>query len=207
MTWQAPELAHLLDQRLQAARVDLFDDPRMEQALHGRGRERTAFLRHLIEEKLAAAARSGIGAVEASLRSSASDHLTKAGLEPAATRARLDALSETLYAIESRRPHAMQRDPLRPTTTATLFFVGWLATASTGWAVGNGNTPLFLVLLLIAMVATPMVYLLAQQIEQQRRRTIAKEYPVLLCRTYLAAATDAITGYEATVNQLTVDSG
>lgn len=201
MSWDAPNLSHLLDHRLQTARLELLEDPRIAQAFHGQGRDTTQFLRHLVEEKLAAAARSGLGAVEASLRSSASDYLAASGLGPESIRKTLDALGADIMAVEGVRPPMLQRDSMEPHNAATLFFVAWLVSISVGWAVGDANTVLFVALATGGALASLLVYLFAKRVRLKRRAEVAREYPTALCRAFLAALEQCVEAYGVAVNR------
>jgi len=207
MSWRAPKLAHLLDGRLQTARLELLEDPRITRAFHGRGPDPTQFLRQLIEEKLAAAARSGLGAIEASLRTDASEYLAASGRDPEPIRDMLDAQGRALLALEEQRPHELQQDGMRPGAVSSLFFTLWFVAIAMGWAVGDADTVLFAFLATGGALASALVYLFAHAVSLRRRAQVAREYPAVLCREYLHALEGAMADYESAVNQLAEGGG
>ncbi len=202
MIWHAPALDHLVDKRLQTARLELLEDGRIQKALHHRGRESAPFLLHLIEEKLAAAARSGAGAVEASLRASATTFLVALGYESSQARSALDDLETELLDHEERLPHELQRDSLRPVVLAALFFVAWTVTITLGWILGDAGTLLYALFAAGGALVTALVYLIAHLESLRHRSKIVREYPAHICRHYMQSLEEGIARYEAAVEAL-----
>jgi hypothetical protein len=202
MSWHAPALDHLVDKRLQTARLELLEDGRLQKALHNRGRESAPFLLHLIEEKLAAAARSGVGAVEASLRASATACLVDVGYESSQARSALDDLGTELLNPEERFPHELRRDSLRPGVLAALFFVAWTVTITLGWILGDAGNWLYALFAAGGTLATALVYMIARLDSLRHRSEIAREYPAHICRHYMQSLEEGLARYEVAVKAL-----
>ena len=202
MTWRAPAVGHLFDQRLQQARLELMEDNRIRLALRRQGREGDSFLRHLIEEKLAAAARSGMGAVETSLRSDATNFLVKHGHDAKEVRNALGNLGVNLLDVESAIPHKLKRELARPGAMALLFFVAWTVTITLGWLFGDTHDGLYALFITGGALVTVLVYLMVHANNLRYRAEIAHEYPVHLCRAYEQALKKGIARYEDAVERI-----
>ncbi len=207
MSWQAPALTHLLEQRLQTARLELMDDPRLLRAQQGQGQENGAFLRQLIDEKFSAAARSGLGAIEASLRTHASAHLADAGLDAGSVRATLDGLGEEILALHKVPAHIVPPEAQSPLRYAAAFYIAWLFTIFAGWMVSDKSFRLVLALAGAGFVAAVALFLLVLGSRQKRRVTVAREYPARCCHYYLNGLTAAIGRYEEGVRALSSRRG
>ena len=202
MSWHAPALIHLLEQRLQTARLELMDDPRLLRAQQGQGQESGAFLRQLIDEKFSAAARSGLGAIEASLRTHATEHLADRGLDAASVRTTLDTLGDELLALHRAPQHLVPPEAQSPLRYAASFYIAWIFTIAVGWTVSDKPFSLFAVLAGAGAVAAVALFLLVLGSRQKRRVTVARDYPARCCHNYLNGLSAAIGRYEEGVRTL-----
>lgn len=207
MSWQAPALTHLLEQRLQTARLELMDDPRLLRAEQGQGQESGVFLRQLIDEKFSAAARSGLGAIEASLRTHASAHLADAGLDAPSVRATLDRLGEELLALHKVPTPIVPPEAQSPLRYAASFYIVWLCTIVAGWMVSDKPFRLVMLLAASGAVAAVALFLLVLGSRQKRRKTVTREYPARCCHYYLNGLSAAIGRYEEGVRALSSPQG
>ncbi len=202
MSWQAPALTHLLEQRLQTARLELMDDPRLLRAQQGQGQEDGPFLRQLIEEKFSAAARSGLGAVEASLRTHASEHLAAAGLDAGSVRATLDTLGNELLVIHEGPARIVPPELQSPLRYAIALYATWMVTITMGWMVSDKPFGLYATLAVVGVVAAAVLFLLLLGSRQKRRIAIARNYPARCCQDYLNALSSGVKRYEDGVRML-----
>ena len=183
MSWHAPEVSHLLDRRLQTARLELLEDTRLQRAASQQGQEPPEFLRSLIEEKLAAAARSGMGAVEASLRSSAAAYLTQVGRDTVFVRETLDQLRDELLASDRDIPSGLSCSAFGPGLWSLSFLVAWLAFISAGWLFGDAHSGLFATLAIAGSAASFVMYAVLRWRDKQKRRQ-QNASPDLFLRRY-----------------------
>ena len=202
MTWQPPELSHLLDKRLQTARLELMQDSRILRAQDGQGTETIAFLRSLIEEKLTAATRSGLGAIEASLRTSAAAHLAQHGCGSSEIRTGLDEAGDPLINLTGLPQHGFATEIQRPIQSAALFYLAWIATITIGWLMSDSNHHVYLPLALGGTVIAIAIFLYTYGGNQKRRRALVHHYPGRLCKDYLGHLSAVTAQYAIHVNNL-----
>jgi hypothetical protein len=203
MSWHAPEVDHLLDRRLQTARLELLEDTRLQRAASQHGQEAPEFLRSLIEEKLATAARSGMGAVEASLRSSAAAHLTQAGKDTVIVRDALDQFRDELLAPERDVPPGLSRSAFGPGLWSLSFLAAWMVSISAGWLLGDAHSGLFATLAITGGAASVVIFAALHLRDKQNRADVLSDYPVALCRYYVDELARSTARYEAAVGELT----
>jgi len=142
MNWEAPDVVHVLELRLKTARLELMEDPRIKNAHEARSDEPLRFLAQLIEEKMAAAARFGLEAAEASLRLWATDALLAAGVPLEITRERLELAGRQLLHPPAPVNAGPPRAGLRPGVAAALVLGAWTLACVAAWLVYSLH-PLF----------------------------------------------------------------
>lgn len=135
MNWTAPDVVHILEQRLRTARLELMEDPRIRNAHEAQSRESINFLVQLVEEKVAAAARAGLEAVEASLRLAATDALLAESVPVETVRRRLEDAGRPLLRPARPETAALARLGWAPRAWTGLFLAVWLAAVLGAWAV------------------------------------------------------------------------
>ncbi len=203
VTWSAPPLQPLLESRLQSARLDLFNDPRLSEArAKGAAPEFTATL---IEEKLGAAARSGLDAVEASLRLAASEVLRTAAVPPETARDTLRKAGEHLTSPKGLVSNALPWSP-SPLQVAAGVFVLWAVLM--GGAGGALTLPWWanVLAVLSALIPARLAQNLYTEYRARLQRRQINELPARVCRLYIAHYNDALSDYELAVNALLGDA-
>ncbi|MCC6142511.1 MAG: hypothetical protein IT368_01770 [Candidatus Hydrogenedentes bacterium] len=202
MNWTAPSVDHLLEQRLQAARLELMEDRRIQGAVEKKGSESIRFIADLIRGKIDAAARNGFGAAEASLRLDASDFLTGRGYDVEVIRRELRAAAEPMLTPPAA-PVAAEKDAfLTPVRAAGLFFLLWLVAAGILWQALNLYW-LWLVLI-VGAGALPMagIHSYLSGNAAIMKKALVSELPAVLCRHYMRVLHAAVGDYEVRVNEL-----
>lgn len=200
MNWSAPQVEHLLEQRLQQARLELMEDTRIQEALDRRGGETPAFLQDLIAGKLHAAARHGLEAVEASLRAGASDCLLAQGLSVDLVRAQLKREGDRLLALgEDHTPReggALLTAPL----AAGLLFAAWTAAALGAWRLLELHPLVCMALVGAGGVPAVGLHAYLKGNEAIGKKALVSELPARICRQYLRRLGGAVDAYAAAVN-------
>lgn len=202
MTWRAPDITSLLEDRLKQARMDVLADARLNtrESFGFSSQATTQTLLELIEGRIAAAADSGFAAVQASLRLDASRHLQSRQVPLNAAREVLEEADRTL--TPPALPPRPQCEDLRlsPTVLSALVFVAWTLVALLLWL--PLRFPPLVLAVLVALGGIPAT-IAKNQIESQRFSAQAsrlREYPPLLCRHYVEALRHAIKLHERCVN-------
>ena len=207
MSWNAPELSHLLDQRLQVARLELMEDSRIALSRQTQNQESTDFLRHLIDEKLASATRSGLGAIEASLRTDASLYLSGAGCDAGTIRKVLDESGADLTDIDGVTLPSVGAEPPKPAILALAFLVSWVVIVAVGWVLKGSPFSSVAYLLLAGIPVAGIIYGIARAAALQRRTFLVRHYPTRLCSTYFNFLGRQVDSYESAVNGLETRTG
>lgn len=205
MTFQAPALRPLVEERLRRARLELMEDSRIDGAARGRSDESPGFVLQIVEEKLAAAARGGYEAAAASLRVEASDWLRQHGQPMQSVR---DALRQAEGALKvPGRPASMNLPGWlpQPMIAASVTFFLLSAVVLIAWGVLN-ITPLA-VAGLVAIAGVPALAAKAgvEHVATALKKHVAREYPARLCRLYLDAFDRAVNTYASQVAELTAE--
>lgn len=185
MNWNAPDVVHVLEHRLKTARLELMEDPRIQSAHEARSNESVRFLALLIHEKLAAAARTGLDAAEASLRLAATDALLAAGVPLETARERLEQAGRPFLSPAPPETAAPRRIGLRPTTAAALLLAVWTAAAVAAWMVFGFHPLLCVVLVGASGVPAVGVYGWKEGRLAAMKQRIVGETPSRLARHYM----------------------
>jgi hypothetical protein len=202
MNWTAPPVDHLLEQRLQAARLELMEDRRIQGAVDKKATESLRFIAELICGKIDAAARNGLGAAEASLRLDASEYLTAQGLNVEMIRTELKSAAEGLLNPPAPPPDTEKESFMTPFVSAAFFFVLWTVAAIVLWQALSLHW-LWLVLI-IGAGGVPMLAIHAylNGTAAIMKKALVSELPAVLCRHYMRVIHTAVGEYELRVNEL-----
>lgn len=202
MNWTSPELLHILDERLQQARIELMDDQRVAGALSNSHAESQMFIAELIEKKLAAAAHAGLDAVEASLRVEATDALLAAGMELEEVREALQKAGAPLHQPAGIRRSTLAEVAFSPIVLAALTLCACMILVLALWAALRFS-PILLGLLVALCVAPALaVKKWREQSLAAMRKKVAGELPARICRHYAQVYEEAVRSYEDAVNTL-----
>ncbi|MFP4502311.1 MAG: hypothetical protein ACLFTT_15015 [Candidatus Hydrogenedentota bacterium] len=202
MSWTAPNVEHVLEQRLQTARRELLDDPRIQHASQARSTEGINFLVQLIEEKIAAAARIGMDAAEASLRHAAGNALINEGVPITIVRRTLEDAGQPL--LEPKRMKSQRVDKVGPPPlhlAAGLFFV-WTIAALAAWTL-VGFPPTWCAII-VGAGGVPSVALYAwreSKLAVLKKDTVG-DLPARAMRFYFEQLRNHVAAYERTVNDV-----
>jgi len=202
MTWSAPQLPHILEERLQTARIELMEDQRVAGAANNALAESQAFVSELIEKKLAAAAHAGLDAVEASLRVEASDKLLEAGMELEAVREALAKAGEVFQSPTPFRRSTLAEVALSPLILAGITLCGWMLLIMALWLALRFHPLVLAILAAFGAAPTLAVKKWREQTLAAMRKKMVGELPARICRHYVQVFEEATKSYEASVNAL-----
>lgn len=205
MTWHAPDVGYLLEERLRRVRESLTEDAPFNLADSGQSDELPDLLLQKVEDKFFSAAQDGYAAVAANLRIDASDWLRRQGCGA-------DAIPEALREAEARLtvyPHheLRRRYPswlnfrnidriLRVATLlylAGIFFVAWAI-----WQMYHFAAIATFVIGVFPVLRNPRS---GRNTIRGTNHWIVREYPANLCRQYMRAFNDAVLSYAEIINQ------
>jgi len=200
--WSAPDFHHILDQHLRLARLELLADHRLHLRAEDDGGEDPGFVAELIVDKLEAAARAGFGAVEASLRVSASEHLRSRDLGVEAVRAALDKAAERLVPPKRPRLERVEMGVIPLGFNAGLVAAALIILVFSLWTLGILSFPLYLVGTLASVGVGYAIYRFLLTRESQLRRKLIDEWPTRVARHYGDALRDGVTYYEYVIRTI-----
>lgn len=199
MSWTAPPLQHLLESRLRDARLELFADGRLTDALSDGITPQ--FPTQLIEEKLAAAAKAGLDAIEASLRLSAAEALNACGIDPEQSRTALRSAGERLRDSAQAAQVSLPKIPSPILIALAILGAAWLVDILLYLGGELGQSAFFLLLLLEVPVALVVGFAITRERTRQHRRAL-NELPARICRQYIEHFSAALAQYEQSVESL-----
>jgi hypothetical protein len=195
--WNAPDYAAVLEHHLRWARLEMMEDPRLDDA--GETGTSAAFAARLIQEKIGAAASTGLRAVESSLRVNAQAAMQEQGVEVGQARQILDAAGEAFRAPKVAGLPALEPETLSPAAMAACAFGASVLGALAVFLL----VPAHPALLVLYLGAAPIVALIAHGARTTRLRRaqqrVVREYPSELCRQYMQAMRESVARYEGAV--------
>jgi len=199
--WTSPPLKHLLDERLQRARLELMEDHRLRPQVEGTA-DSPAFAHELIAEKLGSAARLGFDAIEASLRASASDYLAARGLSAEAIRDALQLAGAPLLEPPDPRIGHLHDSGISETVVAGIAYTAWVILCGAFWVLNPALMPYTALAIVLGLIPAALLtrYLAARA--EHTRRNLANELPVRLCRLYSETLMKAVDHYEYVVRTI-----
>ena len=202
MNWTAPDVVYVLEQRLRTARLELMDDPRIRNAHEARSRESVNFVVQLIEDKLAAAAKCGLDAAEASLRLAAAAALLENGAPVELVRQRLEELGRPLLRPPRPESAAIRRVGWSAGTVAVAFVLVWTAAVSGAWLLWR-----FAGIWCAAGVGAGIVLSMPLHAWRKRRfaallRRVVSDLPSRTVRYYIELLRKCVTDYERAVETI-----
>lgn len=202
MNWEAPDVVHVLEHRLKTARLELMEDPRIKNAHEAKSDESVQFLAQLIEEKMAAAARVGLDATEASLRLWATDALLTAGVPLEIVRERLDRAGRPFLHPAPPENACIPRIGLQPVTAAAILLLTWTAVCIAAWLVYTFH-PIFCVVA-VAAGSIPAVGVHAWKEGRLAmiKQKLVGEMPSRMARHYMDLLRRSVAEYEREVESI-----
>jgi hypothetical protein len=205
MSWQAPNISHVLEHRLRTARLELMEDRRIQNANRARSTESINFLVQLIEEKIAAAARIGMDAVEASLRHAAGNALINAGVPIDTMRRTLEEAGAPFLQVNKMVSARVKHVGPSPLPVAAGLFAIWALAVLAAWA--TLDFPAFWCALGIGAGGVPAVGLFAWREGQLAtlKKEMVGELPSRAVHHYMSQLDGCIDAYEHTVNAILRD--
>ncbi|MBI2425876.1 MAG: hypothetical protein HYV27_23830 [Candidatus Hydrogenedentes bacterium] len=201
MKFQPIAVAHLLDKRLQEARLELLEDRRISTIPDTQEGDSVAFVRTLVEEKLSTAARRSFEAVEATLRVQAAEFLTRHEMGAERQRSVLHEAAAQLLTEDAAQREVDDGPDFRPTAVAAWLLVAWALFALI-WGYSADLGALIVLALIVSggMAATLLRRFLVAE-SARRKKRLASELPARLCRLYQQELEMAVRAYAAVLNR------
>lgn len=202
MNWIAPNVDHVLEQRLRTARIELMEDPRIQNARQAKSTESINFLVQLIEDKIAAAARIGMDATEASLRHAAGNALFNAGVSVDQVRRTLEEAGRPLLEPRPMTSARVQRVGPSPLSLGGTLFLVWTVACLGVWLLLN--FPPAWCVILVGAGGVPAIGLFAWRegkLATLKKETVG-ELPSRTVHYYMEQLRGAISAYERAVNEV-----
>ena len=193
--WNPPQYNHLIEEPLQSARVELLNDSRVYQAMQRTGSEAEHFLQRLLDEKLFAAASTGLDAVESSLRVEATEVLLNNGYKASAIREIVKELGNPFFAPPAYMLNKSAGTDMPPLVGAILFFA---ITTLISFALFFQYDLNKITLVVFVACGIMPAYLIKDRAEKRaalRIQSGVREYPALICRHYLQIYEEAYENY------------
>ena len=205
MSWQAPNIGHVLEHRLRTARLELMEDRRIQNANRARSTESINFLVQLIEEKIAAAARIGMDAVEASLRHAAGNALINAGVPIDTVRRTLEEAGEPFFNVNKMASARVKNVGPSPLPVAAGLFGVWTLLVLAAWATLDFQA--LWCAIGIGAGGVPAIGLYAWREGQLAtlKKEMVGELPSRAVHYYMGQLGSRIDAYESSVNEILRD--
>jgi len=201
MTWQAPQLEHLVDDRLRRLRLELLEDPKIVDDDAPAASPAKHLIRH-IEERFAAEARAGFDAVESSLRLDATERLLDDGHPAGQVNAALKKAARH-FASPPRPDRLNIEEPaVTPGLAAGLVFAAWTVGVLMVWVATGFPGFVLAVAMAAGLLPAWAVHKAWRKREMALKSEIIHEYPVRICRHYMHRLRASVAAYEKSVAQL-----